>query len=665
MTESALLGQARDAVPDLTLDESAMIEAAAVGGDCAFPDMVEIRPVALRWMCSDPSAKALIDPRGLRIENARICGTLDLRNINIEFLLRIHNCIVEGDISLADARLRSIGFNGTTCQTLIADRSVVAGSVFLRHGTSCPFRSVSVSFADASVDGVLWADSAEIGPARDESANFIIDRARVRGYVNLQKATIKGSLKAEDAQVGGIDGSGMQVTANPVGRGSAAVRIVRGSVTGWVALGLLDAPRTTIRGAVIMTGTVVGGGVNFTHTNIEPPPPVSRESKSVQGEPVVGSHLPSPEPPAEEMSAGTLPTLINIQLTQIGANLLLQHMNVTSGRVLVGDTDIGKHLSFHGLYLRRGDDASRDCHQKDDAPHSKSAARSENTEHERLSPDIAITSTQIGGTLNWGAPILPANPVVYLSGTSAERLNIGSVVSWPSRGRLALNGLHYKYIEGHTLFRRPRLAEPARRLRRHRWHHPWSFAQKPLMRLMNAVAGGDATHLRWLRLYTRQHYDPQAYDTLALALQSMGRENDATRVLIAKADDRRRTQGIMAYLLGMPYRFLVGNGFRTWWAAIWIILVTLAGTVIFNNAYQHGELTRVKPAAQAMPFQPVVYSLDVLLPIVNLGEADSYTPTAPRTDALRAYFWVQTGIGWILATALAASAGAALRRRQT
>jgi len=140
--------------------------------------------------------------------------------------------------------------------------------------------------------------------------------------------------------------------------------------------------------------------------------------------------------------------------------------------------------------------------------------------------------------------------------------------------------------------------------------------------------------------------------------------HDFDESLIARADDRRRAQGFLAFFFGIPYRLLVGNGFRTWWAAVWIIVVTLVGTVVFNGAYERGELTPVKPAAQTMPFQPFVYSLDVLLPIVNLGQADSYVPTAPQANGVRTYLWVQEGVGWLLATALVASAGATLRREE-
>jgi hypothetical protein len=116
-------------------------------------------------------------------------------------------------------------------------------------------------------------------------------------------------------------------------------------------------------------------------------------------------------------------------------------------------------------------------------------------------------------------------------------------------------------------------------------------------------------------------------------------------------------------LFGLPYRLLVGNGLRTWWAGLWIILLTLWGTAVFNGAHERGELLATKPAGQFMPFQPFVYSLDALLPIVNLGQAEAFLPVATGADGVRVFFWMQICLGWLLATALAASAAAALQRR--
>jgi hypothetical protein len=116
--------------------------------------------------------------------------------------------------------------------------------------------------------------------------------------------------------------------------------------------------------------------------------------------------------------------------------------------------------------------------------------------------------------------------------------------------------------------------------------------------------------------------------------------------------------------LGLPYRFLVGNGFKTWLAAFWILLLTLLGMKVFGQAYLNHQLIASKSAGAVIPFQPFVYSLDVLLPIVDFGQADGYLPSAAGDSYIRIFYWAQTALGWVLATALAASAGGALKRGQ-
>lgn len=224
------------------------------------------------------------------------------------------------------------------------------------------------------------------------------------------------------------------------------------------------------------------------------------------------------------------PVLIKIQHAQIGANLLLQNVVVTAGRVLVTGTEVGGDLSCKGLWLgssRENFWANLLKAEETDKPWS----------------DLAITSTHVGGTLHWGDPFLGKNPAVSLSQTSAGLLDIGrsgTGSSWPRRVRL--DGLRYRSIEGDFTFRHLRLAGPIYAARRERelWPRPrtdWDL----LLKLMTTVAGRDSAHLHWLRRYTRRYYDPEAYDQLALALESMGRDGDAARVMTAKAADYLRS----------------------------------------------------------------------------------------------------------------------------
>ena len=64
-------------------------------------------------------------------------------------------------------------------------------------------------------------------------------------------------------------------------------------------------------------------------------------------------------------------------------------------------------------------------------------------------------------------------------------------------------------------------------------------------------------------------------------------------------------------------------------------------------------------AAQVVPaFQPVVYALDALLPIVNFGQQQAWVPQGPAL----ACSWLLTGAGWILTTAVVAGLTNALKR---
>jgi hypothetical protein len=258
---------------------------------------------------------------------------------------------------------------------------------------------------------------------------------------------------------------------------------------------------------------------------------------------------------------------------------------------------------------------------------------------------------------------MPDDGAVSLDRTTAEWLVYEGIIYWPSRGRTSLGGFQYRYIGSPSVpYRRQQLAGLSRSVRQRQQKGPRPLLQRALLRIGDLLAGADVAHLEWLRSYTRTVYDPQAYDTLATALRSMGQESAAVRVLIAKQDDRRRARGFGSTLLGLPYRLFVGNGYRTWWVVLWVLLATLIGSAVVDSAYDRGEIVRVKPAAEVIPFQPFVYSFDVLLPIVDLGQATSYLPIGPSSEGVRTYLWLHTCLGWLFATAVVAAAGAALRR---
>ena len=102
---------------------------------------------------------------------------------------------------------------------------------------------------------------------------------------------------------------------------------------------------------------------------------------------------------------------------------------------------------------------------------------------------------------------------------------------------------------------------------------------------------------------------------------------------------------------------LVGHGYRTWFAVLWLLGWLAAGTVILDAAHP-GQFERTKPKGEALPaFQPAVYALDVLLPVVNLNQEAAWSPTG----WVRWWVWAAILAGWVLTTAVVATLNEAIR----
>ncbi|MEU5719289.1 oxidoreductase [Streptomyces sp. NPDC020403] len=150
-------------------------------------------------------------------------------------------------------------------------------------------------------------------------------------------------------------------------------------------------------------------------------------------------------------------------------------------------------------------------------------------------------------------------------------------------------------------------------------------------------------------------YAPQPYDQLATAYRQAGQEDAARLVAIHKHRRRRRTLNPAGRLLSRLLYLTVGYGYRTWLAALWLLALLALGTAVFDHAHPAHMIAIGKPAPA---FHPVTYTLDVLLPIVDLGQQKAWLPTG---SALY-WFWLFSGAGWVLTTAVAAGLSGVLKR---
>lgn len=154
-------------------------------------------------------------------------------------------------------------------------------------------------------------------------------------------------------------------------------------------------------------------------------------------------------------------------------------------------------------------------------------------------------------------------------------------------------------------------------------------------------AGAVRDRLHWLDL-DPEGYRPQPYEHLARHLRQTGHEVDARTVLLVKQRRRRRQLSLAGAAWGLLQDGLVGYGYRPTRAALWLLVLTALGTTAFSLNPPAGR-------AAGTAFNPLVYTVDLLIPIVNLGQERAFGITG-RAQWLA---YVLTAMGWILFTAVA------------
>ncbi|WP_203828527.1 hypothetical protein [Actinoplanes palleronii] len=149
-------------------------------------------------------------------------------------------------------------------------------------------------------------------------------------------------------------------------------------------------------------------------------------------------------------------------------------------------------------------------------------------------------------------------------------------------------------------------------------------------------------------------FAPGPYDQLAAALRRDGREQDARQVLVVRERLRHRAMGRLGAVWGAIQDATIGFGYRPGRALLWLLMVVAASTAWFAWS---GPLRAVK-AGEAPTWDPLLYSLDVLVPLVSFGHDQAWDPVG----ADKAVTVAVMVAGWVLATTVIAGVGRSLRR---
>ncbi|MER5732528.1 membrane-associated oxidoreductase [Streptomyces sp. NPDC002138] len=149
-------------------------------------------------------------------------------------------------------------------------------------------------------------------------------------------------------------------------------------------------------------------------------------------------------------------------------------------------------------------------------------------------------------------------------------------------------------------------------------------------------------------------YLPYAYEQLAAAYRTAGDEGAARSVQLAKLRRHRRTLPRHARVWGLLQDATVGYGFRPLRAAGWLVALLCTGAL----AYGLRPPAPLKPG-EAPEFNPVFYTLDLMLPIIGFGQEEAFGPRG--WYQWLSYLLIVTG--WVLATTTAAGVSRSLSRQ--
>jgi sRNA-binding regulator protein Hfq len=241
------------------------------------------------------------------------------------------------------------------------------------------------------------------------------------------------------------------------------------------------------------------------------------------------------------------------------------------------------------------------------------------------------------------------------------------------------------------------------------------------------LAGGASTNelarLAWLDKQNPEHigaqdFRPHPWKQLQKVLRTMGHTEDARQVAIAFEDRLRaanligqaptnwpawKRTGYSRVAKGMHvvFKALIGYGYRPLRLGAWMLAVWLLCAFVFWSAALQGVMAPSNPLVfQNMPhyqscsanwylcgalpeeytgFSPLAYSLDVLLPLVNLQQEQDWAPLIPTPKGtwyqellgnwsfkhlVRLVLWFEILFGWVASLLLVAVVSGLTKRSE-
>jgi hypothetical protein len=579
---------------------------------------------APRFVETTTKTVRFVDSRIPGFNGARmgVDGIFNLYRTRVGSVVRLDGATIAGEMCLREAVIGNGGEEAVAARGLTVD-----GDLDCRELVSCgPVRLVN-----ARVSGSVYLTGAKIrwrgSPALDASnavigAEFDGDRMAVDGETRLHHARIAGSLLLDTAELYNPGGASLSAVGLSVQGGTSCKGV---TATGELrfagarldaTLTLVDATLSNRDGAALTLDRARLADLDATGLN------VTAGSVQVIGAQVAGRLNLA----AMRVDSGPGTTALDASGTSIGRRLVLAGAQV-SGEVCACTTRVGSRVWLHGARIENPGGMALRLAPID-------VAFDILGERMTVAGGIDLTGAKIGGHLdlkqtrliNAGgtaliahgvqvaqASIQPAESVQGTVDLSHARIGVlrDDPHTWPTE--LRFSGLSYEALE-------PQL--PA-------WQR-----------------------LNWLARDPDAHSQP--YEQLAAHYTRTGWPAAARHVLYAAERRQRSSKALPGRAWSLLQDITVGYGYRPARAAAWLAVLLAIGSVTYALA-PPAPLS----ASGAPHFNPVVYTLDLLLPVVDLGQKHAFNPAG--AEQWLSYLLVAAG--WVLATTIAASAARIVSRR--
>lgn len=612
-----------DAWPEATEAERKLIEAAREGEPCCLGDGSRpeayapdrhIRAPLIRLIATGGTPECGLPETGVWLEGAWITEPFDLRHATARGEIVLIFCTLLERPLLAYSRLTMLSLDDSACQGIFAQGAEFSGSLFMRRAkvtASVDLNGATIGGQLAFADAVLDCDDRDAIEAQDMTLkkSLILRGATVTGRVSINGGVISGAIDGEGAI---LDGKG--------------------------------------RKAIVAQGTILGLGLILRDARITGGVDVDRSTFGGQFD-CDGATLDGNGDPALSAQGLTLSDSHSLRGTTVW------------GAILLNRATIGGQFNCEEATLDGEDDLAID------AERLKVEKGFLFRQVNMVCGDVVLTAAQVGDLVDDPATWARIDGEVDLDGFTYERIHEASDA--PTRlAWLEKCATYYGEV----------------------FPQPYTQLAKVLAATGHSRAARLVLHRRGQRM-AEQEYRRDRERHAELRLES-GRLDGEAMIEAARRGDRHWLRMTATRVWTLFLDRLIGFGFRPEFALAWAAGTFLLATLVYWVAYSTGgmvpnsavvmistswaEAMVQAPAAPALvwtsmaegqhyeSFAALPYALDVVLPIVDLGQQSAWAPTTLTIPGTLAWVatWVFTLFGWMLSALLVAALTGLIQKNQ-